>query len=67
MVDSYSPDRILSVYENGSKIGFKSISYTDGTYLCSGSNSTVSVGDITGETRFKVILNDGTEVTATVE
>lgn len=63
-VDAYSPDRVLSVKENGVIISVKSIRYSDGVYLCSGSNLTVSAGDIAGETSFKIELNDGTIVTA---
>ena len=65
-IDDYSPDRILKVYENGTQISVKSIRYTDGTVLCSGSNTTVNVNDITGETSFKVELNNGQIVTASV-
>ena len=66
-VDEYSPDRTLNVYANGSKISVKSVSYSDGTYLCSGSNMTVSASDISGETSFIVTLNDGSKVTAKVK
>ena len=66
-VDEYSPDRTLNVYANGSKISVKSVSYSDGTYLCSGSNMTVAASDISGETSFIVTLNDGSKVTAKVK
>ena len=65
-VDEYSPDRVLSVYKDGTKISFKTIKYTDGTELCSGNNPTVSATDIEGETAFKVVLNDNTEINARV-
>ena len=65
-VDDYSPARILSVYENGSKITVKEIRYSDGTYLCSGSNPNVNKNVIAGETNFIVVLSDGTQVTARV-
>lgn len=66
-VDAYSPDSVLTVYEEGKKITVKSIKYSDGTYLCSGTNTTVNTSDIAGETTFIVILNDGTQVTATIK
>lgn len=42
IIDEYSPDRVLTVYENGSQISVRSINYLDGTQLCSGSNMTVN-------------------------
>lgn len=65
IVDEYSPARILSVYEDGSKILFKQINYTDGTKLCS-SNGNVNKSDIEGESKLQVVLSDGTKVTATI-
>jgi len=65
-VDAYSPDSVLSVYEEGTKITVQAIKYSDGTYLCSGTNPTVNTGDIAGETSFIVVLNDGTQVNATL-
>ena len=65
-VDEYSPARILSVYEDGSKISFKQINYSDGTKLCS-SNGNVNKSDIEGESKLQVVLNDGTKVTATIK
>lgn len=65
IVDEYSPARILSVYEDGSKISFKQINYTDGTKLCS-SNGNVNKSDIEGESKLQVVLSDGTKVTATI-
>ena len=66
-VDAYSPDSTLSVYEEGTKITVQSIKYSDGTYLCSGTNTTVNTNDIAGETNFIVVLNDGTQVRATLQ
>lgn len=66
LVDAYSPDRILTVYENGTKINVSSIKYTDGVQLCSGANTTVTFSDIEGESSFIVVLSDGTQVTATL-
>lgn len=65
-VDEYSPARILSVYEDGSKISFKQINYTDGIKLCS-SNGNVNMSDIEGLSKLQVVLNDGTKVTATIK
>ena len=65
-VDAYSPARILSVYEDGSKISFKQINYTDGTMLCS-SKGNINKSDIEGETKLQVVLSDGTKVTATIK
>lgn len=62
-VDSQSPARILSVYENGTKINVQSIKYSDGTLLCSGNNMNVNVYAL-DDTSYIVILSDGTEVTA---
>lgn len=65
-VDAYSPARILSVYEDGSKISFKQINYTDGTMLCS-SKGNINKSDIEGETKLQIVLSDGTKVTATIK
>ena len=65
-VDDYSPARILSVYENGSKITVKEIRYSDGTYLCSGANPNVNKNAIAGETSLIVVLSDGTRMTASI-
>lgn len=65
-VDEYSPARILSVYEDGSKISFKQINYTDGLKLCS-SNGNINKSDIEGLSKLQVVLNDGTKVTATIK
>ena len=65
-VDAYSPARILSVYEDGSKISFKQINYTDGIMLCS-SNGNVNMSDINGLSKLQVVLSDGTKVTATIK
>ncbi len=66
-VDEYSPDRILTVYEDGSKISVKQIKYTDGTVLCSGSKLSVSATDLAGVSNLKVVLNDGTTVDAVLK
>lgn len=65
-VDAYSPDSKLTVYEEGNIISVKEIKYTDGVTLCSGSNTTVNTGDISGISSLIVVLNDGTQVSATL-
>ena len=65
IVDEHSPARILSVYEDGSKISFKQINYTDGTMLCS-SKGNINKSDINGISKLQVVLSDGTKVTATI-
>ena len=64
--DSFSPDMILTVYEDGKAISVSAIKYTDGVTLCSGSNTTVSKSDISGESSFLVVLTNGTTVKATL-
>ena len=64
--DSFSPDMILTVYEDGKAISVSAIKYTDGVTLCSGSNTTVSKGDISGESSFLVVLTNGNTVKATL-
>lgn len=62
-IDEYSPDRTISVYEEGSRINFASIK-VDGVELCNGSNPTVSKYEIEGVTTVTVVLTGGREVTA---
>lgn len=67
MVDDYSPDRILTVYnEKNEKIEVKRIEYTDGTLLCNGYNTTVHFGDIKNETKLKIVLKDNNIATAKI-
>lgn len=69
MVDAYSPDRYLTVKENGTAITVSKLMYTDGTEVACAINGTkisVALADITGETSFKVKLTNGTVVTAKV-
>ena len=66
-MDDYSPDRTLTVKEDGKVISFTQINYSDGVMLCKGTNPTVSFSDLEGETAFKVVLKDGTVVTATLK
>lgn len=65
-VDDYSPARILSVYEDGVLISVNEIRYSDGTYLCSGTNPNVNKNVLVGETKFIVVLSDGTYVDAMI-
>lgn len=68
-VDPYSPDRYLTVYQNGTAISFKKLMYNDGTEVLgsiSGTRMTVSNSDIAGETTFKVQLSTGEVITAKV-
>ena len=64
-VDSQSPARVLSVYENGVQISVQSIKYSDGTLLCSGSNMNVNMYAL-DDTSYKVVLSDGTVVNASL-
>ena len=64
-IDQYSPDRILTVYEDGVKINVSSIKYGN-TTLCSGSNLVVNMYEIDGINSVTVILSGGTSVTASV-
>lgn len=65
-VDSFSPDRKLIVYKNDKKIKFKELQYIDGTYLCSGNNSTVSYSEIIGVTELIVIIDEKNEEIAKI-
>ena len=68
-VDAYSPDRYLTVYENGKAITVSKIMYTDGVEVMSTINGTkisVAYADIVGENTFKVKLTNGSTVTAKV-
>ena len=61
-VDDYSPDRTITVYENGNKINFTSIK-VNGVQICTGTNPTVNPNEITGNS-VTVILINGKTVTA---
>ena len=67
-VDDQSPARVLSVYEDGVEITskVKEIKYTNGTYLCSGSNPNINWNVVKGQTSFIIVLSDGTQMTARV-
>lgn len=61
LVDDQSPDRIITVYENGTKINFSSIK-VNGNEICTGSNPTVNKYQIKDE--MTVVLTNGKSVTA---
>lgn len=65
-VDEFSPERKLTVYEDGKQITVSRINYTDGTKLCDGSNAHVNKNDIAGESKLQLVLKGGTKVTATI-
>ena len=65
-VDQYSPDRILSVYENGNMISVAAVKY-NGTILCSGDNMVVNMYEIEGMNELTVILKDGKSITAKIQ
>ena len=65
-VDQYSPDRILTVYEEGTQISVSAIKNKNVT-LCSGSNMVVNMYEINGINSLTIILIDGTSVTASVQ
>ncbi len=64
--DSYSPDNLLTVYEEGSVISVQRIEYIDGGIICFGNNLSASDTDLLGVTRVVVVLNSGIKVTATI-
>lgn len=69
-VDEYSPDRYLTVYENGTAIKVSKLMYTDGVQVqaaANGNKLSVAYSDIVGETSFKVQLANGSMVTAKVK
>ena len=65
-VDQYSPDRILTVYEDGNQISVSAIKY-NGVTLCSGSNMVVNMYEISGVNTLTVVLTNGSSVTANVQ
>ena len=65
-VDQYSPDRILTVYEDGNQISVSAIKY-NGITLCSGSNMVVNMYEISGVNSLTVVLTNGSSVTANVQ
>jgi len=65
-VDQYSPDRILTVYEDGTQISVSAIKY-NGVTLCSGSNMVVNMYEISGISSVTVVLTNGSSVSASVQ
>ena len=63
LVDDQSPDRIITVYEDGKKIDFTSIK-VNGTVICNGTNPTVNKYQIINQDSITVVLKNGTSVTA---
>lgn len=63
--DATAPfSRVLTVYEEGVEKTVKTIQYTDGVTICSGTNPNVNYYAINEETELKLVLNSGTVVTA---
>lgn len=67
IVDSYSPDRILTVYKVGKKVEFKKIQLPNGIDLCTGSNPAVNVHELDDIKNLNVILTDGKKVVASIK
>jgi len=65
--DNYSPDSLLKVFKNGKQISVQEIKYGDGVHLCYGDKLVVGTADIANEKTFIVVLNDGSEVKATLD
>lgn len=68
-VDPYSPDRYITIKENGVAIKIAKLMYTDNVEIICAINGTkisVAYADINGESAFKVQLLDGSIVTAKV-
>lgn len=65
-IDNFSPDRKLIVYKNEKEIDFKELQYTDGTYLCSGKNPTVSNSEIIGITELIIKLDEKQQIVAKI-
>ena len=67
LVDDYSPDRILTIYNNeNEKVEVKRIEYLDGTLLCNGYNTVVHFGDIEDEKEFILVLKDDSKEKAKI-
>ena len=58
--------RVLTVYEEGVEKEVKTIQYTNGVTICSGTNPNVNYYAIYEETELKLVLNSGTVVIATL-
>ena len=65
-VDQYSPTVTLTAKEEGAVITVGSFEYTDGTFICSGTNANTNVYALDGETTLTLVLSGGTKVRATI-
>lgn len=65
-VDQYSPDRLLTVYEDGVAITVTSISF-NGVVLCTGNNMVVNKFEIDGIQSVTVTLTNGVTVVANIQ
>ncbi len=66
LVDQYSPDRILSVYQNDSEIEVSQIKY-NGVILCKNDNMVVNKYEIGDVNSVVVVLTDGSSVVASIK
>ena len=67
MVDSKSPDRVLTVYnDKNEEISVKRIERLDGAILCYGYNTAVYFGEIKDKKELVVVLKDNTKVKAKI-
>ncbi len=67
LVDSYSPDRVLSVKKGNEDIPFKEIRYLHGLKLCDSINPTVSLTDLYDIVSLEVMLTDDSVVEAFID
>ena len=66
LIDKFSPDRRLIVYQNDKEIEFEELQYTDGVYLCSGNNPTVSYSEIIGVTELIIKIDEKKQIVAKI-
>lgn len=67
LVDSKSPDRILTVYNKNKLFKYDHIEYTDGIYLCSYNNPTVGYVDIKSEKELVIVLKNNKKIKVRLE
>lgn len=67
LVDDKSPDRILTVLNDGKKFKYDHIEYTDGILLCDYNNPTVSYVDLVGESELIVVLKNNKRIKVKLE
>lgn len=70
LIDAHTPDRYLTVYENGKEIVIKDLMYMDDVKIPVAINEakvSVSIADIVNETELKVKLKNGKVVVANIE